>query len=90
MGGDTQATMLRAVVVAQLAEQSILTPEVPGLNSAISNFDKYHLFTLNCLKKAKIKKKGWDWLVFYTKPVYLKSIHLFNLMASKKKIQHNR
>ena len=40
MGGDTQATMLRAVVVAQLAEQSILTPEVPGLNSAISNFDK--------------------------------------------------
>ena len=34
-----------AVIVAQLAEQSLPTPDDPGLNQAIHNIDKERLFT---------------------------------------------
>ena len=42
-----------AVVAAQLVEQSLLTPEIRGLNSDIGE-----IFSTNCpIEKTKIKKK---------------------------------
>ena len=48
-------TRSRAVVVTQ---QSHLTPAVPGSNIAISNFDKEHLFNVNCWKYGKEAVNG--------------------------------
>ena len=46
----------RAVVVPQLVERSLPTPEVHGSNPVIGK--KIHLmFSVNCIEKTKIKKK---------------------------------
>ena len=45
-----------AVVVAQLVERSLLTPEVRGSNPVIGN-NLYWIFSVNCIEKTKIKKK---------------------------------
>ena len=45
------------MVVAQLVEQSILTPEVRGSNPIIGKIYIAHLLTLNCIEKTKVKKK---------------------------------
>ena len=47
---------LWAVVVARLAERSLSIPEMRGLNPVIRVFLK-NIFTVNCLEKAKIKKR---------------------------------
>ena len=46
-----------AVVVAQLVERSLPTPEVCGSNPATAIFYIKHLFPVNCIEKTKIKKK---------------------------------
>ena len=46
----------RAVVVAQLVEWLLPTPEVRGSNPVISK-KLYSMFTVNCIEKTKIKKK---------------------------------
>ena len=46
-------TQLSAVVLAQLEERSLPTPEIRGLNPVIGK-----LFTIKCIEKTKIKKKG--------------------------------
>ena len=52
----------RAVVVPQLVERSLPTPEVHGSNPVIGK--KIHLmFSVNCIEKTKIKK-GRDWPIF--------------------------
>ena len=43
-----------AVVVAQLVEQSFLTPEVRSLNPFIGKISIGHLFTVNSIEKTKI------------------------------------
>ena len=45
------------VVLAQLVERSLQTPEVRGSNPVMANFYIEHLFTENCKEKTKIKKK---------------------------------
>ena len=64
----------RAVVVARLAEQSLLVPKDPGLKPASINFCVEHLFTVNCWKDESKEKEagrepwssgnGW-WLMFW-------------------------
>ena len=49
--------MCRAVVVAQLAEQSLPKVDVRGFNLVISIFYAEHFFTVDCTKDMKIKKK---------------------------------
>ena len=47
-----------AVVLAQLVERLLLTPEVRGSNSVISQLlSDIYFFTVNCIEKTKIKKK---------------------------------
>ena len=47
-----------AVVVTQLVEWSLLTPEICGSSPVISKtFYIEHLFTIDCIEKTKIKKK---------------------------------
>ena len=46
----------RAVVVVQLAEQSLPIPEDPGSNPVIATFIE-HLFTVNCCRKDENKEK---------------------------------
>ena len=49
---------LCAVVVAQLAEQSFLTPGACDSNPVIgSGFSEKHKFTVNCFEATKIKEK---------------------------------
>ena len=57
-------TGLRAVVVAQLAEQSLHIPVVRGSILVIDDFYIEHLFTVNCIKKTKINKKGAGMAIF--------------------------
>ena len=52
----TKKTSFGAVVVAQLVEQSLPTPEVRGSNKAIGK-NLCWTFTVNCIEKTKIKKK---------------------------------
>ena len=49
--------MKRAVVVAQLVERLLLTPEVCSSNPVIVKISIEHLFTVNCIEKTKVKKK---------------------------------
>ena len=42
------------MVVAQLVEQSLLTPEICNSNPVVGKF----LFTINYFEKAKIQKRG--------------------------------
>ena len=44
------------MVVAQVVERLLSTPEIPGLNTVFGN-----LFTFNCIKKTKLKKKVARW-----------------------------
>ena len=64
-------TLPREVVVTQLVEWSIPTPEVRGSNPVISKTSIEHLYTVNCIEKTKIKKKrpGMDHFNFL---LYLK------------------
>ena len=55
--------MAGAVVVAQLVEQLLAIPEVRNSNPVISK-NLYWMFTVNCIKKTKIEKKGRDWPIF--------------------------
>ena len=45
------------MVVGQLEERSLPTPEVRGLKPVISKFYIEPLFTVNCNENTKIKKK---------------------------------
>ena len=45
------------VVVAQLVERLLPTPEVRGSNPVIFKIYIEHLFAVNCIEKTKIKKK---------------------------------
>ena len=45
------------MIVAQLAERSLSTPEVRGSNAIIGKICIEHLFTINCIEKTKVKKK---------------------------------
>ena len=47
----------KAVVVAQLVEQSLPIPEVRGLNPVIIKHLYWTLFTVNCIEETKIKEK---------------------------------
>ena len=47
----------RAVVVAQLVERSPLTPEIRDSTPVIGKLYTEHFFTVNCVEKAKMKKK---------------------------------
>ena len=49
-------TSSRAVVVAQLVERLLPVPEVCGSNP-VTGKKIYGTFTVNCIKKTKIKKK---------------------------------
>ena len=44
--------------VGAVVERSPLTPTGPGLNPAISNFYREHLFTFNCIENRKKDKKA--------------------------------
>ena len=65
--GKQTSTKVRAVVVAQLVERSLLIPEVCGLNPVIGKIYIEHLFTDNCVEKMKIKKKKPGMAHFLTK-----------------------
>ena len=45
------------VILAQLVEQLVSTPEVRGSNQVIGKICFEHLFTVNWIEKTKIKKK---------------------------------
>ena len=53
-----------AVIVAQLVEQSLPTPEVRGSNLVISYFYVEHMFTVNCyhIFSENFKKLWSHWL----------------------------
>ena len=54
-----------AVVVAELVEQSLLIPEVRSSNLVIRKIYFEHFFSVNCIKKTKIKKKeAGEWPIF--------------------------
>ena len=46
------------MVVAQLVERSLHTPEVSVQIQSAANFYIEHMFTVNCIEKMKIKKKS--------------------------------
>ena len=43
--------------MAQLVEQSLINPEVPGSNPVIVKIYIEHLVTVNCIEKTKRKKR---------------------------------
>ena len=53
-----------AVVVAQLVERSLPIPEVHSSNPVIGKIYIEHLFTINCIEKTKINKRGREWPTF--------------------------
>ena len=53
------------MVVAQLVERSLPTPEVRGWNPVISEI----LFTVNCIEKTKLKIKRTGMANFFLKKV---------------------
>ena len=59
-----------AVFVAQLVEQSLPIPEVPGSNPVISNI-LYWTFTIKCIEKTKIKKMRPGMAHFLKKDTHL-------------------
>ena len=52
------------MVVAQLVERSLSIPEVRGSNPVIGKIYIEHLFTVNCIEKTKIRKRGREWPFF--------------------------
>ena len=61
-----KSSILRAVVVAQLAEWSLPIPEVRGSNPVIDKL-LYCTFTINCIDKTKIHERGREWPNFLLK-----------------------
>ena len=55
--GLTGEAFLRAVVVAQMVERSIPTPEVHGSNPVVGKLYITYTYTVNCIEKTKIMKK---------------------------------
>ena len=49
------------MVVAQLKEWSLPTPEVRGSNPVINKILIEHLCTGNGMEKTKLKKRGQEW-----------------------------
>ena len=49
------------MVVAQLVEQLLPIPEVRSSNPVIGNKLYWTLFSVNCIEKTKINKRGWEW-----------------------------
>ena len=72
-----------AVVVAQLAEQSLPTPEDPGSNATIGNFYKEHLFAVNCLGKTKMKKRAQRMVDFSTSAIIFISLKIYMARLTK-------
>ena len=56
-----------AVVVAQLVERSLLTPEVRGLNPVIGKIYIEHGFLSIVLKNENKEKRGREWPIFIKK-----------------------
>ena len=54
---QTNKQKVWAVVVTQLVDRLLPTPEVHRSNPVIGNFYIEHLFTINYIEKTKIKKK---------------------------------
>ena len=54
---DLNSRWKRAVVVAQLAEQSLLTPEIRGSNP---NIGKHLCVNCKIKKRQKLRKRGQD------------------------------
>ena len=52
------------MVVAELVERSLLTPEVWGSNPVISQIYIEHLFTVNFIEKTNIKKNRPEIVLF--------------------------
>ena len=52
---EIESSSRRAVVVAQLVKQSLPSPEVRSSNPVIYSIN---LYTINCIKKTKIKNKS--------------------------------
>ena len=50
--------------MAQLVEWSLLIPEVRSSNPVIGKIYIEHLFTINCMEKTKINKRGREWPTF--------------------------
>ena len=72
-----------AVVVTQLAEQSLPTPEDPGSNATIGNFYKEHLFAVNCLGKTKMKKRAQRMVDFSTSAIIFISLKIYMARLTK-------
>ena len=72
------------MVVAQLEEWSVPTPEVHSLNPVIFKTYTRHLFTVNCIEKTKIDKKRPG--MAYLKNIFsLKRANLFPISASRRR-----
>ena len=52
------------MVVAQLAEWSLPTPEICGSNSVIGKISSDHLFTFNYIEETKKDKRDREWSIF--------------------------
>ena len=71
------------MVVDQLAEQLLLTPENRGLIPVICNICIEHLFTFNCIEKTKIEKKEAGHCPFLCKKVKVDAIINFKMFRTK-------
>ena len=69
-----------ALVVAQLVEWSLPTPNVRSSNPVICKNLKW-IFAVNCIEKMKIKKKGREWPIFVKKYALLQEILFFCITA---------
>ena len=86
--GKPIITIIRAVIVAQLVERSLLMPEVRSLNPVIGKLLSWTFNCLpivNCIEKTKIKKKRLgmahlkNYRITWSTPISL-SIFNFNSM----------
>ena len=55
------------LVVAQLVERTLPTPEVGGSNPIVGKIYTEQLLTINCIEKMKMKKKRSRVVHFYYK-----------------------
>ena len=62
------------MIVAQLVERLLPTPEVRGLNLVIGKFSIQHYFTVNRLEKTKMKKKEAGKGQYFLRMIGLNSI----------------
>ena len=49
------------MVVVQLVERSLTTPEVRSLNPVMGKLLYGEFFTVNSIERTKIKKRGREW-----------------------------